>query len=368
MKIYIWGTGYIANQTLKNSEILKKYEVKGFIDNDACKQGKQFYNREIYAPDILLSEKVDKIVILTKNYEDIYQQIKEKMKLHQIEIEDWLYFYKQFTVKPRILERYKDSGDWEIKEVLEYIKNNELCVFNYGFREKYKYSNQNVVFDEACGMFYVMHQEKKMYFAKYLNTKEKVIDYYRSILLEQDENSPHKYLSEEFKIYDGDIVVDVGVAEGNFALEVIDRVSKIYLIESDCEWVKALNETFKEYQDKVVIVEKFLNVLDDGKYATLDGLVKEPVNFIKMDIEGNEWNALLGTEKLIRKSPKLQCAICSYHSDYDEILIKDILTKYGLQCTTTLGYMWYPSAWFNEEMSFKLCRGIVRGVKWEVQK
>lgn len=48
--------------------------------------------------------------------------------------------------------------------------------------------------------------------------KEKAETYYRYILLEQDEKSPHRYLTSEFDVSEGDVVVDVGVAEGNFLI------------------------------------------------------------------------------------------------------------------------------------------------------
>lgn len=49
----------------------------------------------------------------------------------------------------------------------------------------------------------------------------------------------------------------------------------------------------------------------------LDEDLPEPVTFLKMDIEGAEWNALLGCEKIIsQQHPKL--AICVYHG-YDDL-------------------------------------------------
>ena len=133
--------------------------------------------------------------------------------------------------------------------------------------------------------------------------------------MEQDQESPHKYIDESFQVEKGNVVVDIGVAEGNFSLQVIDLVSKLYIIETDDGWIEALQETFKDYQEKVVIIKKFVTSLDDGKYATLDSLIEEPVHFIKMDIEGNEWDALLGAEKLIGRSKNLKCAVCAYHGE-----------------------------------------------------
>lgn len=363
LKIFLWGTGCIANEILSTYQIFENYDVEGFIDNDPDKQGRKIYGKYIYAPEILLTVKVDKVVILNAKYKDIYRQITKELKLKNIIIEDREYFSNQFVIKPGILKRYKDTADLDAREVLEYIVQNELEVFNYGFREKYQSLDISVLYDKDCEMYYVIQQGKKMYFSRELDTEGAVIDYYKSILLEQDRKSPHKYLDEEFNVCYGDVVVDAGVAEGNFALEVIDQVSKIYLIEADDGWVEALKETFKNYQDKVVIIQKFLTSMDDGNYATLDGLIDEPVDFIKMDIEGNEWDALLGAEKIIRRSEKIKCSICSYHSEYDETLIRAVLVKYGLRCTSTQGYMWFHSWGRNGEVCTRLCRGIVRGIR-----
>lgn len=51
--------------------------------------------------------------------------------------------------------------------------------------------------------------------------------------------------------------------------------------------------------------------------APLDEDIEEPITFLKMDIEGAEWDTLLGCERMIaRDSPKL--AICVYHG-YDDL-------------------------------------------------
>lgn len=59
---------------------------------------------------------------------------------------------------------------------------------------------------------------------------------------------------------------------------------------------------------------------DDGKEITivsLDEDIKEPVTWIKMDIEGAEYDALLGCKRHIREEkPKL--SVCTYHG-YDDI-------------------------------------------------
>ena len=112
-----------------------------------------------------------------------------------------------------------------------------------------------------------------------------------------------------------------------------------------------------------MIINKYITSINAGKFATLDSLIEEPVNFIKMDIEGNEWDALLGAKNIITCSGNIKCAICIYHQDFDEIIVKDIMNKYGLSCSTTKGYMWFPYGERQTYISTKLCRGIMRGVK-----
>lgn len=357
-KILIWGTGVIAEQVLGQCDVFGLYHVIGFIDNNADKIGKRFHGKEIFTKDILREKKPDRIVILTVHYKEIEEQIRREFPGLTAAVEEMNFFYKQSVMK-----RYRNSSDPEIIKILKHLGKNDLQVFNYDFVRKYKEMNFQIEFDESCGMYFVCHEGKRLYFSRAIKDKEEAANYYRGVLMEQDWESPHKYTDEEFRVENGDVVVDIGVAEGNFSLQVIDRVSRLYIIESDDGWIEALKETFRDYMEKVTIIKKFVTSVDGGKYATLDSLINEPVHFIKMDIEGNEWDALQGAEKLIDRSENLKCAVCAYHGDFDEILIRDILGKYGMDISTTQGYMWYPDTNRQTYISTRLCRGIVRGIK-----
>lgn len=354
----IWGTGIFAEEVINQCDVFDLYDVVGFIDNNREKRGQTFYGKKIFLPDVLRKVIPDRIVILTFRHEEIKEQIQREFPEVSAIVEGMYFFYKQ-----SLITRYRNSRDPEIVRILERLKKTDLHVFNYDFAEKYKDMNFNIEFDEICGMYFVYHGGKRLYFAKSLENRESVSEYYKSILMEQDSESPHRYTDEKFNVLDGDVVVDVGAAEGNFSLQVIDRVSKLYIIESDDGWIAALKETFKSYGHKVTILKSFVTSMDLGKYTTLDSLVKEPVNFIKMDIEGNEWDALLGAKELIAHSENVKCAICAYHADFDEFLIKDVFKKYGMESSTTAGYMWFPEMVRQTYVSTRLCRGIVRGVK-----
>lgn len=358
LRIFIWGTGMIADLILNQANVLGVYEILGYIDNNSEKCGKTFRGEKIFSPAVLNDIIPDKIIILTDYFDEIRRQIDVQFPIMTNLVEDKTFFFRQ-----SILCRYKSDKNPEIQKVLEHIEEDGLQVFNYNFVDKYKHRKIDVKYDLRCKMFYVYHKNKKLYFARFLDTETKVKQYYLSLLIEQDEESPHRYLMPEFDVKDGDVVVDVGVGEGNFSLDIINKVSKIYLIEADEAWIEAIKETFKEYQEKIVIISRFATSIDEGKYATLDQLIEEPVDFIKMDIEGNEWDALLGAKNLICRSERIKCAICSYHSDFDEILIKNVLESYGLNCSTTQGYMWHPDMLRRSYISLKLCRGIVQGIK-----
>lgn len=357
-KIFIWGTGTIAEQVLGQCDVFGLYDVMGFIDNSADKSGKFFHGREIFTADILKKREADRVVILTIHYKEIEKQIRRMFPKITAAVEEMNFFYKQSVMK-----RYRNNPDPEIAGILEHLGKQDLQVFNYGFVKKYEELCFQIEFDEMCGMFFVCHDGKRLYFSRAIKNQEEAANYYRGVLMEQDRESPHKYTDEDFRVENGDVVVDIGVAEGNFSLQVIDRVSRLYIIESDDGWIEALQETFKDYREKVIIIKKFVTSVDGGKYMTLDSLIDEPVNFIKMDIEGNEWDALQGAEKLIDRSGNLKCAVCAYHGDFDEILIRDIFGKYGMDISTTRGYMWYPGTNRQTYVSTRLCRGIVRGIK-----
>jgi len=176
-----------------------------------------------------------------------------------------------------------------------------------------------------------------MYFKKGL-TKEQIQIYYRNILKEQDDRSPHRYESSTFCVSDGDVVIDVGAAEGVFALSVIDKAKKIYLFEVDEGWIEALNVTFSAWKDKVVIVNKYISDNDSNNCIKLDTyFINEKIDFIKVDIEGAEQSLLLGATNLL-KSP-LKLAICTYHMPNDAENISQILNKNGFQIVFSNGYV-----------------------------
>lgn len=259
---------------------------------------------------------------------------------------------------------YKHSdklSDPHVQEIISYIdKNQRVSLLNYDFMDEYKNLEVELYLDEECQMIYAPYKGKKMYFPRSWDGT-KIVQYYCSVIAEQDVRSPHCYRHTGYMVKPGDVIVDVGAAEGIFALDVIDIASKIYLIEADMEWIEALQQTFRE-EEKVQIIYGFADAVAEGDRVTLDSLFADGVDYIKMDIEGYEKPALLGAERLMRESQNLTCAICSYHCKEDEEWIRNYLQKYGFTIEVSAGYIcpdWTVEAYLEAELR----RGVVFGKK-----
>jgi hypothetical protein len=268
--------------------------------------------------------------------------------------------------KNEILQYYSTLSDicHEKKEVLSYLRQHPLHVFPYHFTKNYCASSIKVYYDEQLNNLpYVMHEGKKLYFKR--EKKEyKTMREYSFLRLEQDTNSPHRYITDTFTVNDGDVVIDIGAAEGNFSLSVIEKVKRLYLVEADPGWIEALAATFAPWKEKVVILNKYVSDINDEKNISLDTLLQheEKVNFIKIDVEGAEQRVLAGAAAVINKNKGLKVALCTYHKQDDAETFAKLLTEKRFSIEFSNGYMIF----LNEDKSeFKppyLRRGLIRAV------
>ncbi len=360
MRIYIWGTGVIANEiNLDYKKVLDKLDIIGYIDNNVQMQGKSYFGKLVYSPDILKKDKNSYVIIANRFVKEILQQIQKDYPWYKNYIENYLSFFK----KLQLITRYEYNADEEIKQIVDYLNQYPLQEFPYLFTQKYKERKVDINFDNEKSLFYVMHEDKKMYFSRMYKDIEEVLKYYNFICMEQDIDSPHRYLTEEFTISDNAIVIDAGVAEGNFALSIIDYVKKIYLFEPDKDWVEALTYTFEPYKEKVIIIDKCISDYIGKDVTTIDKELKgECIDFLKMDVEGEEYYALKGAVNTIKASEHMQCVICTYHQEFAYEMIIGLLKENHFSFECSKGYMWYPSQ-FDIIRPAVLRRGVVRGKK-----
>ena len=167
---------------------------------------------------------------------------------------------------------------------------------------------------------------------------------------EQLPTSPHLYIKDEHKINEGDILIDAGVCEGNFALRYVDICSKVYLFEMDTKWIKPLYFSFRDCWDKIELIHKAVSDTTKGMNVALDDAVncaKDSKIFVKMDIEGAEPAALRGAKNLLTNN-KVRASVCSYHNSDDAWKIKSLFQKYNFKTWTSNGYMifiWDKNIW-----------------------
>lgn len=356
MKIIVWGTGYWANEYVIRKSYHLDDQILAFTDNNSDLWGKQFQNLEIIPPYELKQLEFDRLVVCSTHYQEIMRQIEEELQIDHTKI--ITYFELENSIKEELILRYSVRQDAELLKVLRYYQMYSLNI--YGYYDGNGMNHIEQVQYDVDEMPYIFFEGKRMYFPReYRFSSMNGSEYIRNILYEQGKHSPHLYMKSADIIHKNMVIVDAGVCEGNFALRYVEEAGKIYLIEPDPKWSEALERTFRPYKSKVVICNKYLSNEDTENTVTLDTLVKEPVDIVKMDIEGYEVSALEGSAKILRES-KAYCAICSYHRHNDEQKIKYLLNQYGYQTQTSEGYMFFVYDAYRE---FR--RGVVYGIKGE---
>lgn len=355
-RVVIWGVGDTARDFLSKGGFYRDYEILAFTDNNQKEWQNMIRGIRVTDPLELLKLSYDYVIICSVYEKDIRKQLVEQLLVEPSKIVSC--FELEEAVRNNVVEKYASVTDQEIQETVSYFRNKGLNV--YGSYEAVK--KQYFVYRDQEDHPYIMFENKRMYFpdtCRFLKADGK--EFAGDILYEQQSGSPHQYVRNEEEIKQGSVIVDAGVCEGNFALRYIDKAKKIYLIESDKEWMQALRRTFWPYRDRVVFCQKFLTRYNSSNTITIDSLVQEKVDFIKMDIEGAEIDALLGARKTLLQS-SAGCAICSYHKQNDEENIRFILESYGYKTSVSKGYMFFV---YDEDImdTLDLRKGVVYGEK-----
>lgn len=367
-RVVIWGTGEVSKHFLQimNHDSM---DILFFVDNSTARQGQKIGEWQILNPTVLKESALsyDLLILALGDWELVYRQAVCELKVLPDKIENAFLYHKH-----QLVQYYKEmSGfyDEEAAKVLDYINNHPLGVFNYDFTVQYQLGHVEAFYDINRALYYVIFQGKRMYMSREFKSKDQVCRYYRQLLMEQDIQSPHCYLNASFQLDEHSVVLDAGAAEGIFALSVIDKADKIYLVESDEVWIEALRYTFEDCIQKVVFVNRYLSDKNDDNNITVDGLIKKDrLDFIKMDIEGAELSALYGAVgTLTEQNCKLD--ICVYHREQDESDISSFLKKIGYSTFAATGYMVYIHGdnMLNTDTR-KLVRGVLRGEKTELDK
>lgn len=270
------------------------------------------------------------------------------------------------SLREKILEYFASLPENEVndeqREVLRYLDNNPVKIFSYPFHDNYSPEKIEVMFDPQTGMRYVLQEGKRLYFKKRWGGK-RIKRAYSDLLREQDINSPHKYLTESFTIGNDDVIADIGAAEGNFSLSVIEKIRKVYLFEYDNEWIEALKATFAPWAEKVEIINKYVSDSDDGYHIRFDTFYKnkKDITFLKIDVDGAEAIVLNSCSEVFKTPELFKVALCTYHKNNDEKDFTLLLRNHGFSITPSKGYMIH---YYDKKMKAPwLRRGLIRATK-----
>ena len=270
------------------------------------------------------------------------------------------------TLRKKILKYFASLPETEVndeqREVLLYLENNEVRIFPYWFHTNYSPDKIEVMYDRENGMRYVLQEGKRLYFKKRWH-ENKIKRAYCDLIREQDLNSPHRYLTDSFTVGKDDVLADIGAAEGNFALAVVDVVRKIYIFEYDQEWIKALRVTFSPWSEKVEIINKYVSDHNDASHIRFDTFFEnmKDVTFLKIDVDGAESVVLNSCNEVFKARESFKIALCTYHKNNDEKDFTLLLKDYGFSITPSKGYM---INYYDKKMKAPyLRRGLIRVVR-----
>jgi len=148
---------------------------------------------------------------------------------------------------------------------------------------------------------------------------------------------PLKGYERYYTLKKGDVVLDLGAYMGGFTILASNKVGatgKVIAFEPDKNSLRILRKVVSKHKLKnIIIVENKVNSLD----FEMETLKLPKIDFIKMDVEGDEIEILKNSKKTLQKY-KPNLAIASYHIIHGHKTytnVEQILRKYGYVCITS---------------------------------
>lgn len=256
-------------------------------------------------------------------------------------------------------------GSDELAVVKRFLRYNLVEVFNDPFVFPYNFRRIQVFWDEIKTLWFVYTSTgKRLYFKRGLS-REKVVVMYNSLCKEQDIHSPHHYFFEELHLSGNSVVADIGVAEGNFGLEIIDKVKELYLFECEEAWIEALEATFEPWKAKVHIVNSFVSDRTSPNSIRLDDFFhgKQVPDLLKLDVEGAEAQVLHGGKNLLRETKITELLVCTYHQKGDAENLSEKLIESGYSITFSAGYMLFLNGGLKAQPPYDFRKGLLHAVR-----
>lgn len=222
------------------------------------------------------------------------------------------------------------------------------------------YTEHNLFKDDKG--FFAEFEGTKLYLGKNRDTAQYLL---WSLWFHYERDNPHTYLMPQddgIDVREGEIICDVGAAEGYFGIKYFDRARKVYFFETDLMWVNELKKSFGS-NHKAEIVRGFVG--DKEGEIKLDEYFeeREKPTLVKIDVEWADIAVLRGMKNLLCNEEPLTLLIATYHRQEDYDRICEILNPAGspqrFEISHSRGFYWHiPDA---KPPYFR--RGILRAKK-----
>jgi len=212
--------------------------------------------------------------------------------------------------------------------------------------------------DNDAILFYAQNADRIMAVTEMLADEQSKRVYSQAWQFQQTRNKrhfpPYDWRPQYMKMFpfnQGEVFIDCGACNGDTLddfIRLCPHYGRIVAFEPGVEFYAQLVAKYGKLRDTTFLNAgvydsdgevSFINAggfsaistepapgLKTIRATTIDSLKLEKVTFIKMDVEGVEFNALKGAEKtILRDKPKL--AISIYHSNEDMVRIPEQLRK-----------------------------------------
>ena len=303
---------------LKEHNLTKK--ILAFTDNNPMKFGRSYCEEKIHIenPECLIERYGNKLEILIAS--SAYDVIRKQMKGYG-------------------------------------FSDNKIFLFNFAFMDV-KYTDCSFIYDHIDDFeraYEKMSDDKsKRIFLNILNYRITKDQKYLEQMQSDVDDEHYQYFDENlFEKISDEVFLDIGAYTGDtFAVytEIYKNWKEYVAFEADSEVYKNLERTINNmgflYKTKLFNVATWsentklifsenpgsstITQREDGisveAVVTDEVIGEEPITFIKMDIEGAEYNALLGMKKIIQKR-KPVLAICVYHKREDFYKLTDFVEE-----------------------------------------
>lgn len=329
--IYIYGVGEYTQRCI---DVIDKYriKIKGILVSTGYKFQDTFssYQIEEFEDQKQLS------IVIGFNF---YRNRKLFNELLGNEFIDHIYVFDRYGFF--LDEIAKNSKIICIDDYFERMLSRNLTREYYSENMEAFQQTRSYLFDEKSKRIFDLFIEGHMN-AKSFPLREEWSSYYQ-------ENQ--YFLDELFCLRNNEVFVDCGAYSGDTIIDFCKRVedfTSYYALEPDKRVINQLTNTIQanKNNNKIIHLEygawneraqlRFFEdtcgtICDENtgisiEVDKIDKLIpkEEKVSFIKMDIEGSEYNALLGaTDTIQRNKPIL--AICVYHKKEDLITIPQFI-------------------------------------------